>query len=163
MRGPSKNVIPMILLGWVTLFLNLIAQASSVPSIPAGILNPKETTQLEKASSINSRIKVYMTASTRIQKSIHEAAVKGEFETIPASLKHWTSLLTASLADIEINLQSKKKARELIKYEIQVRKSIAALEDDQIRAPLDQHDDFDACLMQAEKIRKKFVDILFPH
>jgi hypothetical protein len=93
---------------------------------------------------------------------VHEAVVKEEFETIPANLKRWTSLLSSSLDDIKTNSKSKKKSRQLIQYEIQVRKAIATLQDDQIKAPIDQHDNFESCLVQAEKIRKRFVDILFP-
>ncbi len=151
----------MVFVEQLILILCLLIQSGSVPSFSDDIFSPKEKTKLEKASSVKGRIKIYRTASIRIQKSIHEAVKDETFGTIPDNLKLWTSLLSQSLIDIETNLQSKKKPRELIQYEIQVRKAIAALQDDQIKAPLNQHDQFESCIAQAEEIRKRFVEILF--
>jgi hypothetical protein len=152
----------MIFLRFLALALSVIIQGGSVPSFEGGILNPKEKTQLEKANSVDRRIKVYTAATKRIDKSLREAVSKGQFETVAADLKLWTSLLSKSLEDIEANLKSKKKSRDLIKYEIQVRKTLSNLQDYRIQAPIEQQEEFDSCLAEAEAIRQKFVDILFP-
>jgi hypothetical protein len=136
MRSPPKNVIVMAFLGSITLVLSLLVQAEVVPSFSGDILSPKEKTKMEKANSVNNRIKIYESASKRIQKELHEAVSKDK---------------------------SKKKSRNLIHYEIQVRKSIAAMQDYKLQAPVDQQDDFDACLAQAETVHKRFVEILFKH
>jgi hypothetical protein len=124
-------------------------------------LNSEEKLKIQKETNINSRIKIYKQASERIQKSIQDAITKNNFETVPNDLNAWTSLLSESLKDIEANLKSKKKSKDLIRYEIQVRKAISDTQNYKIKAPIDQQDLFDSCLGKAEEIRKKYLDILF--
>lgn len=142
--------------------LNLVLQAVPAPSFPEGIFSPAEKSRIERERNINDRIKVYEKASARIQGDIQTAISKEDFRTAPETLKLWTLLLEESLKDIEANLKSKKKSRPLIRYEIQVRKAIAALQDGKLRTPVNLHDTFDSCLARARDIHKRFVEILFP-
>jgi hypothetical protein len=127
------------------------------------IFLPSEKAQIKQADTVERRIKVYEAASKRIQQSLEAAIAKDNFHAVPDNLQLWTSLLAKSLEDIEANLKAKKKPRALIRYEIQVRKSISRTESLKIRAPVDQQDIFDSCIAQAERVRKRFVEILFRH
>ena len=149
----------LISLGFI---LNLLLQAAAAPAFPEGIFSPAELNKIEKAKNINDRIKVYEKASARIQGNIQAAISKEEFVAVPGTLKLWTLLLEESLKDIEANLKSKKKSRPLIRYEIQVRKAIAALQDGKIRTPVDLHDMYDSCLGRARSVHRGFVEMLFP-
>jgi hypothetical protein len=139
----------------------LLLQAAGVVSVPGDIFSPAEKAQIEKTAAIDGRIKVYETASKRIQQTLHESVTKEQFEPVPDILKLWTSLLAKSLEDIEANLRLKKKSRALMDYEIHLRKAIADTQSLQIRAPVEQQDAFASCLARAETIRKSFVKILF--
>jgi len=141
--------------------LCLLLQTADLSAIPEGIFSPAERAKLERESKVENRIKVYQTASERIHGSFLEAISKDQFPSVPETLKLWTSLLAESLKDIEANLKS-KKPRALIKFEIHVRKAIAAVQDGKIRAPVEQQDFFDACLAQASATHKRLVEILFP-
>ncbi len=163
MRGPAPNVIFMAFLGSLALFLSIVIQTGAAPPAEDDVFSPAEKSQLAMANTIDRRIKIYEAASKRIQQTLQAAVGKEDFGAVPNYLKQWTSLLAKSLEDIEANLKSKKKSRNLISYEIQVRKSIAHTQSLKIRAPIDQQDDFDSCLSSAEAIRKKLVEILFQH
>ncbi len=139
-----------------------ILQAAA-PSFTEGILNPKETRQLERATKIEQRIKVYETASKRMQQTVHSLAADGKFSQINETLRLWNVLLTGSLEDIETNLKTKKKSRALIRYEIQVRKALAAAQDYRNSIQPEDMEEFDACLANAEKIRKRLVEVIFRH
>ncbi len=145
--------------------LGMFLQAGSepLPPIPDGIFSEAERIQVERANNVERRIKIYETVSERIQKDLQRAISKEEFQTVPDTLKKWTSLLSLSAQDIESNLKAKKKSRPLISYEIQVRKAISSTQECKIRAPVEQQDIFDSSLDQAEKIRKELVEILFQH
>ena len=71
----------MVILSTFVLTLNMLLQAGSVPVFEDDILSPNEKNKLEKANSIERRIKIYTDASKRIQKKIHEAVSKGQFGT----------------------------------------------------------------------------------
>ncbi len=146
------------------LVLAFSLQAGEVPP-PASIniFSPAEKAQIESANNVERRIRVYESASRRIQQTLEAASAKDDFQAVPENLKLWTALLSKSLEDIEINLNEKKKSRALISYEIHVRKSIANTENLKIKAPVDQQDLFDSCISQAEAVHKKFVEILFQH
>jgi hypothetical protein len=144
-------------------FSVLLLQAIGTSPMQGDIFLPSEKAQIEQADGIERRIKVYEAASKRIHQSLEAAIVKDDFHTVPDNLQRWTSLLAKSMEDIEANLKAKKKSRALIRYEIQVRKSISRTESLKIRAPVDQQDIFNACIAQAEKVRKRFVEILFRH
>jgi hypothetical protein len=141
----------------------LLLQTAGTSSKHGDIFLPSEKAQIEQADNVERRIKVYEAASKRMQQSLEAAIVKDDFHAVPDDLQRWTSLLAKSLEDIEANLKAKKKSRALIRYEIQVRKSISRTESLKIRAPADQQDIFDSCLAHAEKVRRRFVEILFRH
>jgi hypothetical protein len=151
----------MSILGPIVFALISLLQTGAAAADAGDIFSPAEKAQMEQASNINQRIKVYEAASKRIQQALAESVRKEDFEGAPDRLKLWTALLSKSLEDISANLNTKKKSRALINYEIQIRKSIADTESYKIKAPPDQQDIFDASLTQAETVRKKFVDILF--
>jgi hypothetical protein len=151
----------MVLFGSFVLILNMLCQAGLVSVDQDTVFSPAEKTQLTMENSVERRIKIYQSASVRIQKNMHQSVAKEDFQTIPDDLKTWISLLVKSLEDIENNLKSKKKPRSLINYEIHVRKAISDLQGIKIKAPAEQQDDFDSCIAQAASIRKKFVEILF--
>ncbi len=138
-------------------------QAAAVPSFTEGILNSREKQEMTRATKVEQRIKVYENASKRIMQTVFAFAADGEFSQIPDIMKLWNSLLTGSLEDIEANLKTKKKPRALIRYEIQVRKALATAQDYRNNMPIEQLEAFDAHLAKAEKIRKRFVEIIFRH
>lgn len=145
------------------LLLAFFFQAGDVPPVAGEVFNSAEKAQLENAKNIEQRIKVYTAASRRIQQTLEASVDKEDFRTVPENLTLWIALLSKSLEDIEANLKSKKKSGALIKYEIQLRKSIANTASLKIKAPVDQQDLFDSCISQAETVRRKFVAILFLH
>ena len=152
----------MLCAGTIILAFCMFLQVDGIPNFGDDIFTEKEINKLKKERDLNDRIKIYTNASKRIQKRLHRAASKNEFQAVPSDLKLWMELLTKSLEDIETNLKPGKKSKNLIKYEIQVRKSLADMEDDRIRAPFEQQDLFASSLKQAERIRQKFVELIFP-
>jgi hypothetical protein len=152
----------MAALSTLSFILLLSIQAGNAVPVPGEVLSPPEKARMAKATNIEGRIKIYEAASKRIQQTLQMAVAKENFGTVPDDLKLWTSLLSKSLEDIQANLKTNKRSRALIKYEIQVRKSIANTESFKIKAPVDMQDDFDACLSQVKAVRKNFVSILFP-
>lgn len=152
----------MIFPAALILALGISLQANWVSSFEGDIFTAKEVEKLEKEKDINDRIKIYTDASERIQEKLNKAVSRGQFQSVPEDLALWTDLLTNSYEDIKASIDPDKKSRNLIKFEIQVRRSLDDLQDNKIKAPLDQHDAFDACLTEAETIRKRFVEIIFP-
>jgi len=148
-------------IGPFALLLAFFFQAGDVPPVAGEVFNSAEKAQLENAKNIEQRIKVYTAASRRIQQTLEASVDKEDFRTVPENLTLWIALLSKSLEDVEANLKSKKKSGALIKYEIQLRKSIANTASLKIKAPVDQQDLFDSCISQAETVRRKFVAILF--
>jgi hypothetical protein len=148
-------------IGPFALLLAFFFQAGDVPPVAGEVFNSAEKAQLENAKNIEQRIKVYTAASRRIQQTLEASVDKEDFRTVPENLTLWIALLSKSLEDVEANLKSKKKSGALIKYEIQLRKSITNTTSLKIRAPVDQQDLFDSCISQAETVRRKFVAILF--
>ena len=151
----------MSLLGLLPLFLYAFLQVVSVPLLEGNALNVEEKARINRAQSVDDRIKVYHSASKRMQQSVDAAVSSNDFSGVPDALKLWVALLSGSLEDIEANLKAKKKSKALIRYEIQVRKANSAFRGYKAKAPVDQQDVFDAQLAGAEKIRKRFVDIIF--
>jgi hypothetical protein len=148
-------------LGLLSLALYAFLQALSVPLLRSDALNAEEKARLSAAQKLNGRIKVYHDASRRMQQSVHAAVSGDDFSGVPVALKLWGSLLSGSLEDIEANLKAKKKSTALIRYEIQVRKAIKEFRGYKARAPVDQQDEIESQLANAEKIRKRFIDIIF--
>jgi hypothetical protein len=155
-------VTPMIFLRTFTLALSMFVQGGIVPSFDSDVFSPKEKEEFEKADSIDRRIRVYISASRRIQKSIHQAVARGQFQSVPGDLEQWTTLLVKSLEDVETNLRPQKKSKSLIKYEIDLRKALTELDDYKIKSPIEEQDAFDACLAKAKAVHKRFVEIIFP-
>jgi hypothetical protein len=151
----------MVFFASFILMLNMVYRTASVPAGASDFFTPEEKAKIEKTDSAESRIKIYRNASERIQKSLHKSVDKEEFDSVPDTLKRWTSLLEKSFDDIQANLKAKKKPGSLIDYEIQVRKAIVAMKEHKIKVPVEQQDAFDACLAQAESIRRKMMEILF--
>ena len=151
----------MIFPGVLVLVFTMILQANWASSYEGDIFTSKEIKKLEKERDINDRIKIYTNASKRIRERLDKAASRKQFQSVPGDLELWTALLANSLEDINNHIDPQKKSRNLIKFEIEVRKTLDDLQDYRIKAPIDQQDAFDACLSQAESIRKKFVEIIF--
>jgi hypothetical protein len=151
----------MGILASFALILGMMSQAVAVPADWGDVLSFEEQAKISREKSVDGRTKIYRAASIRIQKNLQQFVSKKEFESVPDTLKLWTTLLAKSLEDIETNLQAKKKPRSLINYEIQIRKTIVDIQGYKIAAPVDQQDAFDSCLAEAEKVRKRFVNILF--
>lgn len=144
------------------LAFSMFLQADWASSFEGNVFTSKEIEKLEKERDINDRIKIYTNAAKRTQKRLDKAASKGQFQLFPKDLELWTALLTNSLVDIEASIEPGKKYKNLIKFEIEVRKALDNMQDYRIKAPIDQQDVFDTCLTQTELIRKKFVEIIFP-
>jgi hypothetical protein len=148
-------------IGLLPLFLYAFLQVASVPLLEGNALNVEEKGRINRAQSVDDRIKVYHSASQRMQQSVDAAVSSNDFSGVPDALKLWVVLLTGSLEDIEANLKTNKKSKALIHYEIQVRKANSAFRGYKAKAPVDQQDALDELITGAEKIRKKFVDIIF--
>jgi hypothetical protein len=151
----------MAFIASLILMLNMLCQAAGVPADTDDIFTPAEKAQLQKETSADRRIKIYQKVSVRIQQKLHQSVAKADYDAVPDTLKRWTALLSKSLTDIETNLKATKKTRNLINYEISVRKTIVDTQSYKIKAPVDQQDVFDACIAQAEVIHRKIVEILF--
>jgi hypothetical protein len=163
MRSPSQNVTSMSLLGLLAFALGAFFQAAAAPSSIDDLLDSKEKASMASAANIGDRIKVYQTASRRYQKSLESAISDNDSSQIPDDLKRWTALLSASLEDIETNLTTKKKSKVLIRYEIELRKDISTFHSYKTRVPADLQDQFGSSLDKAEKIRKRFIEMIFQH
>jgi hypothetical protein len=144
------------------LIFGLRMQAASLLPSAADGLTSVERERLQREQKIDNRIKIYENASARLFKTLEAAVLKEDFQSVPAILKFFTTLLNLAIKDIDQNESRKRKSRALIRYEIQLHKTISGVQGFKIRAPVDQQDDFDAWLNRAEEIRKKFMDILFP-
>ena len=94
-----------------------------MPLLEGNVLNAEEKARINRAQSVDDRIKVYHSASKRMQQSVDAAVSSNDFSGVPDALKLWVALLSGSLEDIEANLKTKKKSKALIRYEIQVRKA----------------------------------------
>jgi len=138
----------------------ILAQAAMAQDF-AGGFTPDERSRLQREQKVDNRIKVYEKASKRFQKLVSEAVASQRFTDVPVTLSAWMEIIHASLKDIEANLTGKKKSKQLIKYEIQIRKAIMSMEDYKLRAPIEQQECFEAWIEQADAVRTRFVDILF--
>lgn len=146
--------------GSLFLLVVFLLQADN-PGAWGDVFSIAERLQLNSKSKIEDRIKIYESVSSRYHKGVEQAANKLDFKRIPAILQSWTAALSESYADINRNVERKKKSSALIKFEIQLRKSIVDMQDARIKAPLDDQDHYDEWIAQAEKVRQQFVEILF--
>ncbi len=131
-------------------------------SEPADGLAPLERSRLLKEQKIDNRIKIYQGASERYRMTVTTGIKKQDYTGLPAMLQSWMNLLDESLKDIDASINRKKKSKALIRYEIQLRKSINDVQAFRTSAPVEVFDQFDSWLTRAEEVRKKFVDIIFP-
>jgi hypothetical protein len=151
----------MSLLGLFAFTLFAFFQDAAAPLTLKDLLDHQEMAKLAAATNIAQRIKVYEAASKRYQETLEAAIIKNDFSQIPEQMRQWSSLLSESLKDIEENLKTKKKSKQLIDYEIQVRKGITAFQDYKVKIPIEQQDIFGLYLTQVEKVRKRFIEIIF--
>ena len=134
-------------------------QALQLPG-PDG-LTPTERSKLDKEGKIDSRIRIYESASDRFHKSVRSALQKQEFEVVQDGLNSWIKVLSGSLEDIEMNVNRRKMSRALIRYEIHLRKAFGDLQELQYKAPLEEQEKIEKWLGRAEGIRDSFLSILF--
>ena len=151
----------MTLLGLLPFLLFAFLQAASLPLLQGDALNTAEKARLSSARKVDDRIKVYHSASKRMQQSVQTAVRSNDFPAVPGILKLWVSLLAGSLEDIDASFAAKKKSKALIRYEIQVRKALTEFKGYKVKAPAEQQDEFEAQLADAEKIRKRYMEIIF--
>ncbi len=144
---------------WAALIPGL--QVAVPPSQAGECINAAEKKRLSEQEKIDGRIKVYRAISERYHQAVLGAVANKSFADIPALVACWKEQLNISLKDIEDNINRKKKSGALIDYEIQLRKSIVDITDARLKANLEQQNDFEAWLAQANNIHQKFVDILF--
>jgi hypothetical protein len=146
-----------------SLLLGFLFQAGQVPTFPDDLFIEKEKKKIEKnRDDLNERLEVYKDASMRIQKSLQKNLASGKYDLAFRQMDTWLSLLSGSIEDIEANTNpKKKKSKDLIRYEIQVRRSIGELQDYKIRVPVKEQDALERAIERADAIRVKMVDVLF--
>lgn len=136
----------------------------SIPPAPAAAadcVTALEKKRLSGEVKIDDRTKIYREISERLHQAVQSAVAKQSFSEVPLLIGCWKEHLAASLKDIEANINRKKKSGALINYEIQLRKSIVDMTANRLKAPYEQHSDFESWLAQANTVHEKFVDILF--
>jgi hypothetical protein len=153
----NSLVFFLVILGRFLAPVNI--QAVQLPG-PDG-LTTAERSKLEKEAKIDSRIRVYEAASTRFHRSVRNAVQKEEFEIVHEEFNSWIKILSASLEDIEANVNRKKMSRPLIRFEIHLRKAFLDLQDLKHKAPLEEQEKIETWLARAEGIRNSFLNILF--
>lgn len=153
----------MVVLPLISLFVGLLLQAGGEPAFPDNLFTPKERQKLQKnPDDLEERIEVYRDASARIFKGIGKEISADNYGAVPAKLKIWIVLLSESLKDIKATVDPKKKRlKDLIKYEIQIREALHDLEDFKLRAPPGQQDLFESLIRQADDAHGEMVKILF--
>jgi len=140
-----------MLLAW-TLILAVVSQEmpSNSKARVSEPLTAAEKNQLEREPNVEDRIRVYEAASSRIYGSIRNLILRQQFEDVGEAQQ-----------DIEQNISRKKKSKNLIRFEIHLRKAIGDLKERKLQVPADQQEDFESWLTRLDHVRKKFVDILF--
>jgi len=125
------------------------------------IYTPSEKKRLTSSKSPDDRIRVYDTAFERMRKEIEKDIREDRFDDASLTLSAWSALLKESRADIEANVNTKKKSGRLKQYEIHLRQAINELRALRAHAPVELYDAFISLADQAEETRRKFMDILF--
>ena len=143
--------------------LLLTACGQSAPETAAdNCLMNEEKERLKTEMNLDRRIRIFEAGSRRCESSVVNFIVRGEFQYCPGALRAWRSLLEQSLQDIQSRPGRKDKSRALIRFEIQIRRAIAAVRDSRVRVPVELLQEIDDWLGRAEEIRKDLVKILFP-
>jgi len=151
-----------MLLAWILILAAVNQEMPSSPKARASEpLTPAEKSQLEREPNVEDRIRVYEAASQRIHLSIRNLIERQEFENVGAEMSSWLDLLSEAQKDVEQNIRRKKKSKNLIRFEIHLRKATGDLKELKLQVPTDQQQDFESWLTRVEQVRKKFFDILF--
>ena len=147
----------------ITLAMALGMQGNTVPSplTSSDCLSSADKARLAAESRVDGRIKIYRDVSERFHQAVNGAVSKQNFEGLEDKTRCWRELLTASLKDVEANVNRKKKSGALINYEIQLRKSIVDMNSSRLKAPSASLEHFESWLTLAKSVRERFVDILF--
>jgi hypothetical protein len=136
--------------------------ATQAPQSADGLI-PAERVQLAKEQKVDRRIKIYAQALARHRASFEGAVIKQDYEAVAGVLASWFQLLQYSVDDIDSGITNRKnKSKELIRYEIQLRKAISDVQGYRTTLPVDQVDALDTWLSRAEEAHQKIVEILFP-
>ncbi len=135
------------------------AQSSGAPDAPC--LLPAEELRLQREPKLDNRIRIYEAASARCADSVQRALAAPNPPPVSAALANWMQLLERSLKDVEKTADRKRKSKALIRYEIQLRKSITEVQDAKMKASYEGMEEISAWATRADAIRKRFVDILF--
>ena len=145
------------------LALAILFQGVAVPSkfAAADCLTAVEKDRISKEQNINSRIKIYRDVSERLHKVMLGSLAKQDAGSVLPLLSCWKEHLTASLKDIEANINRKKRSGALIEFEIQLRKSIGDVNDARLKAPVEQNPQYQDWLAEANRVREQFVNIIF--
>jgi predicted phage-related endonuclease len=146
------------------LLLWFLAQVSpaQIPVSEDG-LTAQEQGKLAEQKKIDGRIKVYQSATERYKSALVAKLKQQEYASVPEILQSWNRLLTYSLQDIDKSIvDRRKKSKALIRYEIQLRKAISDIQARKTAAPVEVFDQLDTWLKQADQVRRKLVDIIFP-
>src|SRR5437867_13178476 len=96
-------------------------------SLAQEFLTAAEKSALEKEKKIDNRIKVYQAASARLSRLMQGALQEHDFARLEQGSENWVKLLSASLEEIEENVNRKKKSRALIHFAIHLRRTILPL------------------------------------
>ena len=147
----------------VSLLLAILPQAIGLPSGPMpDALSALEKTRLTAAPNIEKRIKIYTDASDERRRSVEKAVAEQNFEAIALILRAWKEVLDFSLSDIQANAGQRSKSRALKNYEIQLRKSLGAMNSLKTKGSYEQIEAFESWLEHAGEVQGKLVAILFP-
>jgi hypothetical protein len=143
------------------LFLAAYGQSAPVAAADNCLMN-EEKERLKTETNLDRRIRIFEAGSRRCESSVVNFITRGEFQYCPGTLQAWRGLLEQSLQDIHSRPGRKDKSRALIRYEIHLRRAIAAVRDARVKAPLELLQGIDEWIDRAEEIRKDMVKILFP-
>jgi hypothetical protein len=144
-------------------FLLLLVQSTQSGPVQITVgLADTEKARLLREPKLDNRIKIYDAVNTRFDAALIGMLQRQELDSGPSLLKSWGDLLDQASVDIDSSPGRKEKSKALIRYEIHLRKSISAVQEAKIKATVEQSDAFESWLERAERIRKKYVAILFP-
>ena len=148
-----KTLFPILLF---SLFLAAVFAGDA-----SEIYTPSEKKRLASSKSLNSRIKIYDAAFERIRKEMEKGIRDDRFDDAARTLKTWSALLNESQADIEANINPKKKPGRLRQYEIHLRQAISGLRNLRMKSPMELYDAFISFEDQAEETRRKLMVFIF--
>lgn len=148
---------------WTTLMIVFAVwgQAPAGGSDASPAWTPNEKTRLAREQNIESRIRLYEEVSGRHRRSLERMMVAQELEGLEAGLHAWMEVLTTASDDIESNVNRRRKSKNLIRFEIHLRKALAEVKRLNAGISDHRHETVETWLSGAEKVRKKLVDILF--